>query len=263
MVNLPGSPWPEACTGAISLTFDDGSPSQLGIAVPILEECGLRGTFYLNPGGDDWRERLAPWRAVGERGHELGNHTMAHICSRALWGREDYHGLEDYTLEEVAADVDEAERRLGALVPGQTARSFCYPCYMSDVGSGLTRRSYIPLIAQRFPAARGQGELANYARYADLHYLASFPVSGWMSGADLVKYAQVAAEGRWVILTFHTFQHGPASGFVPGGPWHLPSMPEATFRELCAYLAEQRGRIWTAPLVEVAQRLSAWRQTTA
>jgi len=31
------SPWPEECQGAFSLTFDDGSQSQLDIAIPILK----------------------------------------------------------------------------------------------------------------------------------------------------------------------------------------------------------------------------------
>jgi hypothetical protein len=48
--------WPEGCQAAISLTFDDGLRSQLEIAIPRLEERGLRGTFYLNPRGEDWLE---------------------------------------------------------------------------------------------------------------------------------------------------------------------------------------------------------------
>jgi peptidoglycan/xylan/chitin deacetylase (PgdA/CDA1 family) len=73
--------WPEGCQGAISLTFDDGMRSQVEIAVPRLEERGFRGTFYLNPRGDDWQDRLAAWQPVQAAGHEIGNHTIAHPCS--------------------------------------------------------------------------------------------------------------------------------------------------------------------------------------
>lgn len=48
------APWANDCKGAVSLTFDDGSQSQLDIAIPILNEFGLLGTFYINPRGDDW-----------------------------------------------------------------------------------------------------------------------------------------------------------------------------------------------------------------
>ena len=50
-------PWPDGCWGAVSLTFDDGHPSQLKKAVPILENVGLQGTFYLNP--SDFSELVA------------------------------------------------------------------------------------------------------------------------------------------------------------------------------------------------------------
>ena len=58
------SPWPDECRGAVSLTFDDGLPSQFDRAIPILNDHGLCATFYLNPAGGDWRDRLAPWRTV-------------------------------------------------------------------------------------------------------------------------------------------------------------------------------------------------------
>ncbi|MGC8782600.1 MAG: polysaccharide deacetylase family protein [Anaerolineae bacterium] len=48
MSAMASSPWPIGHRGAVSLTFDDGRPSQLGRAVPILAEYGLTGTFYLN-----------------------------------------------------------------------------------------------------------------------------------------------------------------------------------------------------------------------
>jgi peptidoglycan-N-acetylglucosamine deacetylase len=254
-------PWPDDCQGAVSLTFDDGSSSQLGIAVPLLNDCNLHGTFYLNPGGDDWRTRLEPWREAGLRGHELGNHTMGHVCSQNLGGDEPRIGLEVLTLQDIEADVAEAARRLRELVPEQNRRSFCYPCYQSDVGRGAGRQSYIPVIARYHVAARGLGEMANHARWADLHYLSSWPIAGWMSAAELIQMATIAYTGRWVILTFHGFQNGPATGWVPGTAYHQPAVPAATFRELCTFLATERGRIWTAPVAEIAQRLVEWRET--
>jgi peptidoglycan-N-acetylglucosamine deacetylase len=49
--------WPDGCQAAISLTFDDGLPSQLALAIPILNRFDLRGTFYVNP-RDNYREQL-------------------------------------------------------------------------------------------------------------------------------------------------------------------------------------------------------------
>ncbi len=54
------SPFPDDWCGAVSLTFDDGLCSQLERAVPLLNDHGLRGTFYLTPRGDDWETHLSP-----------------------------------------------------------------------------------------------------------------------------------------------------------------------------------------------------------
>jgi peptidoglycan/xylan/chitin deacetylase (PgdA/CDA1 family) len=248
-MDATGGPWPGGCVAAVSLTFDDGMRSQLERAVPILEEHGLRGTFYLNPRGDDWEERLAPWRAVAARGHELGNHTCHHPCSRAFRDDPRARGLEDMTLEELAQDIDLAEERL-RLLSGVARRSFAYPCYHAHVGEGRTRQSYVPLVAARFVAARNKGEVPNHPATCDLHFLWSFPAER-MSGAELVGLAERAArEGRWTILTFHGVHEG-----------HLP-VADVDLRELCRHLASTRDRIWTAPVAEVAEAVASWRERT-
>ncbi|HZS89558.1 MAG TPA: polysaccharide deacetylase family protein [Chloroflexota bacterium] len=243
------TPWPDGRRGAVSLTFDDGMQSQLHLAIPLLGEYGLAATFYLNPprDGDEsaWCERLAPWCAAAEQGHEIGNHSLTHPCSQNF----DFidRGLESMTLADIERDVLEAERRLRAGIPGQTVRSFCYPCYQNYVGMGEQRQSYVPVIARHFVAARGRGERANDPARCDLHDLWSWPAER-MSGAELVGLAEGAAtEGRWAVLTFHGVNEG-----------HLP-IGEVDLRALCAFLARQRERIWTAPVATIAQHVAAWR----
>ncbi|MDO8585879.1 MAG: hypothetical protein Q7T82_02460 [Armatimonadota bacterium] len=156
--------------------------------------------------------------------------------------------LENVSLEEIEADVLEAERRLNeALGPAQ--RSFSYPCYQAYVGDGLTRRSYVPVIARHFTAARGRGEYANYPLTCSLTYLWSYPVEE-MTGPrmiDLVKRA--VSNGQWLILTFHSIGDG-----------HLP-VAQNTFVEVCDFLARNRSDIWGAPVVEVARRVADWRKS--
>ncbi len=255
------SPWPEGCQGAMSLSFDDARPSQPEIAIPMLKEYGLLATFYIKPRGDDWRQRYAPWREVALAGHEIGNHTISHICSRNFaWGNQG-RNLETITLEEIEADILEAERRIKELIPEQSVRTFCYPCYQSHVGEGPTRQSYVPIVAKHFPAARGIGEAANNPLYTDLHYLSCSPVAGWMSGKDLCGFAESAIQkGRWCILTFHSLQNEPGGPWIPGGSYHGSPLPADSFRELCEYLAANRSRIWTAPVLEIANRIIEWRK---
>ncbi|MFD2201154.1 polysaccharide deacetylase family protein [Shivajiella indica] len=42
--------WPDGKKAAISMTYDDGTLNQFKVALPIMEELGMRGTFYINTG---------------------------------------------------------------------------------------------------------------------------------------------------------------------------------------------------------------------
>lgn len=254
-------PWAGNCLGAVSLTFDDGRASHLSRVVPILEEFGLRGTFYLNPKGEteeEWRARLAPWVAVQTAGHEMGNHSLSHVCSRAhrdQW-RPETPCLEAWTLADIEADVLEAERRLAAVLPAPQGRTFCYPCYHEHVGEGATRQSYVPVTARHFLAARGRGEFGeNRPATCDLHYLWSWNVE-LMDGPAMIgraERASLGSYGQWVILSFHDVGEGGRSALFNTEP---------SFRELCAFLARHRDRLWTAPVVEVARQVERWRRSS-
>lgn len=249
MTQTMTSPWPEGCQGAISLTFDDGRQSQLDIAIPLLDDYDLKGTFYLPFGSDDWQERLAPWHEVALSGHEIGNHTVSHPCSRNFSFSDDPKKvLETMTLADIEADIVEASRRLHLLVPEQEDCTFCYPCYQDYVGEGRTRQSYVPIVAQHFPAARGRGERANHPFLTDLHYLYSWPDDG-MPGAKLIGLTESAVtQGRWGIFTFHNVHRDD------------PFTPTPAFRRLCAFLVKHQDRIWVAPVVTVAHRIIEWRK---
>ncbi|MDE0299678.1 MAG: polysaccharide deacetylase family protein [Candidatus Poribacteria bacterium] len=260
MSHSNSSPWSDDRQAAVSLTFDDGSASHLDIAMPILEEYNLLGTFYINPRGDDWEQRYLPWRNAALAGHEIGNHTIQHICTRNFGWNTD-KCLENVSLEYIEADVLEAERRLNTLIPEQQIRTFCYPCYQSYVGEGINRQSYVPMIAKHFPAARGLGEAANHPLLTDLHYLTSSVVAGWMSGSDLRSLVDSGTDGgRWLILTLHGLQTEPKREGTFTPLFHGEALPADSFRELCKHLAERGTEIWTAPVVTVAQKIIEWRE---
>src|SRR5258706_2846427 len=113
--------------GAVSLSFDDGTQNQLDLAVPALDEFGLKGSFYLNPGGDYWAARLAAWQAVAANGHELGNHTLTHPCPDTVLGRTG--GDDNLTLAEMEHEILGAQERLAQLAPAQTRWTFPFPGY--------------------------------------------------------------------------------------------------------------------------------------
>lgn len=245
-MSLTTTPWPAGCEGAVSLTFDDGMPSQLERAVPLLKDHGLTGTFYINPRGDDWKSKLEPWRAVAQAGHEIGNHTVNHPCSCAFKEQRE-GGLEQMTLDDIETEIAEGKRRIMAAIPEQKACTFCYPCYHAHVGEGPTRQSYVPIVAGYHPAGRGKGDYGNHPVTADLHHLYSFPVERYAASEMIGLIEEYAAQGRWTILTFHGIHAG-----------HL-SVADVDFIGVCKHLQINKNRLWTAPVITVTDRIRAWR----
>jgi hypothetical protein len=230
--------------GAVSLTFDDGTASQREKAIPEMDKRGLRGTFYLCPQGDNWREAYSSWKAVARTGHEIGNHTMSHICSGGL-GLGGPRGLEDRTLEEQEADILAAQERLVEIAPRQKDWTFCYPCYMTFVGRGKGRQSYVPIVAKHFLAGRGGGEygFGNVPAVVDLACFAGLDMDR-KSGFEMIGLVEeLTSRGQWVVFVFHQ---------IDGSRLTVGSYD---FNMLLNYLHRRRD-IWTAPAAEVARKVA-------
>lgn len=236
--------WPNGARSAVSLTFDDGLEDQRTLAAPAMTERDLFGTFYLDTRGD-WQTRLAPWRQAHREGHELGNHSHTHPCSENFQFVPDGRGLESLTLADLEQDLLTAERCLVELFGPVPRRSFAYPCYMTHVGRGLQRQTYVPVVAKHFVCGRGGGEYGffNHPWHVDLAcvYGQSCQHLTWLHMLGLVEACITA--GQWLILVFHSLGIG-----------HLAT-PLADFLRLCDHLASRRDAVWVAPVAEVAHHL--------
>lgn len=221
--------WPEG-QAAVSLTYDDNAPTQLTTAVPALRAHKLRATFFLN----DVSKNPEPWRELLAEGHELGAHTMHHPCPPAEWVPEGFTSY-DYDLERMAQELDENVALLRDL--GQTGPlTFAYPCGITWVGKN--ERSYVPLVKERFSAARGvSSEIAG--RSPDMFNVPTFLLKG--SGQELIeKVERARTDHSWVVFGFHGI----------GGDWEIIT-PEA-HEALLTYLEQHESELFVAPFGEVA-----------
>jgi len=240
MPEKPPFPWPNGARAAASLTFDDGAPSQLDNAIPLLNDRGFRGTFYVtaHEAGPLDRSRDG-WRDAVRAGHEIGNHSMSHPCSRNIGvGRMN---LDDMTLDDMRREILAAKRRIEEAFPEQRAHSFAYPCGETHVGRGAAHTSYVPIVAEHYAVARylGDGVVSNDPYEVDLTYTWSLmPVA--LSGRRMIEMMEEAAQrGRWTVYCFHGV----------GGD-HL-SVGLDAFRELVDHLVANRRRIWTDTAINV------------
>jgi peptidoglycan/xylan/chitin deacetylase (PgdA/CDA1 family) len=249
--------WKNGASAAVSITADDGWPSQANDStsgkseVTILEEHGFRGTFYLAPKAmPDVLQNISTWRGVFQRGHEVANHSWSHFCN-----------LEEKKWPEVAADVAMMEQWLLANIyaGSPTPHTYAYPCGGTTIGSTQSEQStqvgtceYLGIVSIVANAARtGAGSDNN----PDLFFTNRFRLNGVSvtdyDGQDALQAAKNAIDlginnHSWVILVFHSL------GDVGDGN----SISRDQYTSILDYLLEHKDRLWVAPVITVEQYIA-------
>ena len=235
----------------VSLTYDDALPCHFESVAPLLEEHGLRGTFYV-PCCPALFANAESWREVATQGHELGNHTLFHPCHDQGWLDEAYN-LRHYTARRWSDEVRLANNIL-SLMDGRTVRSFGNTCHHNAIGSGPTACTVEKLAPEFFVAVRGE----NTRKAVDLKRINWFNLG--TRGADQSTFGEIRAEvermcvrGGWLILTMHGV--GPRD--------HRLHIDENEHTALVEWLAGRQESIWTAPVRVVAEALKPARRALA
>ena len=188
--------------GLICLTFDDGVKSQHRFVVPLLEELGFGGTFYISEGLRflEDKTRYMTWEEIADldaRGFEVGNHTRAH------------KNVNEQTPDELRADIDHIDARCRAYGIAHTT-TFCYPGYrngliavevLRDRGFAFARRGTDPEFAYSGEGGRGP------AYDPTCHNPLLVPTTGaagpTYSLDDFKWSVNQATDGQVCVLTYH------------------------------------------------------------
>jgi len=230
--------WPKGKRAAISLTFDDARLSQIDRGIPILDEYGLKGTFYVSI--DSLKQRLEGWKKAVAAGHEIANHSIKHPCSGNFpFARE--RALEDYTLDMMRNEFDQASSIIEQLL-GVRPVSFAYPCGQKYVGRGRNLKSYVPLVAEKFLTGRGWlDEWANDPAFCDMPQLMGVKLDE--KDFDQVKTLmdRTLADGGWLVFCSHEV--------AEDGRLVTNSK---TLRALCEYAKDPSNGIWLDTVQNIA-----------
>ncbi len=239
--------WPQNALAAISLTYDDGNPSQLDATIPELDAAGFRGSFYLHIARGDMQARAAEWRAAHQRGHEMGNHTVRHAGRGEKYIKRDGRlpawmpfPLERFTPQMIADEVTAAAVWLDKNIGPDPDRTFAYPCNDVAIGDPPDEASYAAAIVRHCFAARGGVDPAvNDPRTVKLLRIAAFDGDGNDPAPLIAACKQALACGGWTVLSFHATER-------------------VSHQALLAHL--RANRYWVAPVKTVARYVQAVRQ---
>jgi len=239
--------WPGGARAAVSLSYDDALPSQLDNALPALNALGLKATFYLTLSSPTVSQRLPEWRRAAAAGHELGNHTLFHPCSRSAAGRDwvpAHRDLDRISVAQMREEVLLANAYLQA-IDGQTRRTFTAPCTDALAGG----QPYLPAVKSEFVGIKTRiGGVAPSLATLDPWDVSTAAPEG-ASGAELIALVQqAAARGSLASITFHGI----------GGD-HLSVSKEA-HQALLQHLADHPQRYWVDSFVNIISHLRATRR---
>ncbi|TMM53910.1 polysaccharide deacetylase [Maribacter algarum] len=240
--------WPNGVQAAICLTYDDGLPSHIQTAAPMLDRYNFKGTFYPTLSSESLYMNMDEWKALTANGHELGNHSVYHPCSKSDVGMEwvaDYHDLDSYTHDQIVEELKLANSFLLAM-DGLKERTFAYPCAHTAAGG----ETYKDHVSQDFSAARGSSEKqSNLVSPLEIDL---FDVPSWApnqhDGKALIDYVDKIIKNKTLsTLTFHGI-----------GAEHMRVSKKA-HEELLMYLDENRDKIWVATFKEATDYLNSKR----
>lgn len=101
--------------GVVVITFDDGCETDLTLAAPLLEEAGMKATFYVVSGHVGRRGFVSKsqLRELAERGFEVGSHSVTHSL------------LTDLAPERVRAELADSKDALEELTGRRVAHFSC------------------------------------------------------------------------------------------------------------------------------------------
>jgi peptidoglycan/xylan/chitin deacetylase (PgdA/CDA1 family) len=182
----------------VSFTFDDVADTAYTNGAAVLDEYGIRGTFYIAGGtcgtGDTY------WRVISHdqirdlhaRGHEIGCHTFSHSA-----------------VDELDAPAMEEEWRrnsetMRGLCPDIELTNFCYPLGVVSLGRKLQ-------LQKHFDTCRGIFEGVN-AGTIDLGLLKVIELYDRTLSRDKLRHVLRDARNRngWVIFYAHDVAQQPS-----------------------------------------------------
>ncbi|MEO6850672.1 MAG: polysaccharide deacetylase family protein [Mucilaginibacter sp.] len=234
---------------AVVLTYDDAIDIDLDNVAPALDSLNLKGTFYIIGSSPVVNKRLNEWRLVAKHGHELGNHALFHPCDGSLPGRSFVtadHDLSKYTVTREVEEIRINNTLLKA-IDGKSVRTFAYPCGDRTIGNVF----FYDQLKNDFAGARGVSGGLQTAAQVDLTNIDCYGINGQSADymIDLVKKAQQTH--TLLVFLFHG---------VGGG--HNINVSLDAHSKLLHYLKANEKTIWIAPMVDVAEKISAYQKST-
>jgi peptidoglycan/xylan/chitin deacetylase (PgdA/CDA1 family) len=235
----------------VSFTFDDVPDSAYTNGAAILENYGVRGTFYIASGTCGSADTY--WRVIGrdqvralhDRGHEIGCHTFSHA------------GVDQLDARAMDEECRQNRDVLRELCAGMEVTNFCYPFGRASLPRKLQ-------LEKRFDSCRGVYEGIN-AGIVDLGLLRVIELYDRTLTPGKLQRALRENRDRngWLIFATHDVAETPS--WIGCSPRMLRATLEAVQAEgmRCLPIRDALTAIGYTRGADASSRLSARAATVA
>jgi peptidoglycan/xylan/chitin deacetylase (PgdA/CDA1 family) len=199
--------------GMVSITLDDGWPSQFTAARPALNARGIPATYFLVTEGirNGWAGYMTvpQIQTIIAEGNEIGAHTMTH------------RDLTTLSAAEAETELRDSQAWLKTQFSLQAVPSFASPY-------GAYNASVLATVRQYYGSHRTVNGGQNF-KDSNILQLRAHDVHSGVSVATVRSWIDTAAaDGSWLILTFHQF--------VTGTPGQSTEINLADFEAILDYV---------------------------
>jgi len=215
--------WQGFRSGAVSFTFDDNTPNQISVALPIFDQYGFKMTFFpVINWGPDW----TALQAAALNGHEIGSHTVSHA------------DLSSLTDDQQTTEFQNSQDAIDSHITGQKCFTIAYPyCVLGN--SSICNRYYL--------AARGCSGVVVPKTPPDFMNISSIVCGSQGSiqrATDFTDEANAAASSNgWVVFLIHAIDN--ESGYSPTSSSELKGALD--------YLNQNDSKYWVSTFGNVAR----------
>jgi oligosaccharide reducing-end xylanase len=184
--------WQGFRSAAVSFTFDDGTPNQAVVAIPMFNQYGFKATFFTVI---NWGPNWTALQAAANSGHEIASHTMSHASLGS-------------TTTDQYAELKNSQDAINARISGQRCLTIAYPnCLIGDKA----------LCSQFYIAARicsGQIESSTPADFMAISSFVCGTQGSIQRSEDFSNKAAAAVRmNGWVVFLIHAIDG--ESGYSP------------------------------------------------
>ena len=214
--------WQGFRTVAVSFTFDDGTPNQSAIALPMFNEFGFKMTLFTVI---NWGPNWAALQSAANNGHEIASHTMSHASLGS-------------TSTDQYAELKNSQDAINARINRQKCLTIAYPnCVVGDKA----------LCSQFYIAARicsGQIEASTPSDFMNISSFVCGTQGSIQRSEDFFNKAAGAVRTRgWVVFLIHALDG--ESGYSPTSSVQLRGALDS--------LKAHRDTYWVSSFVNIAR----------